>query len=179
MNKLKPLIVSLIVLGMPGLALADKPLPPPPIGFGFTGVGIGSGQYLGIYLSAPPAQVIPVKPEIDGGSKTPPICNIGVQVLGNDGLPVPGLAPIETQTIQPGSTVFQPITISADPGAGSPTEPQYLNVSVNITTSDTIPTPAKGKKNMGCVGFTGTLGVYDKTSQSLQVLVPMLPAPLK
>ncbi|TAN66253.1 MAG: hypothetical protein EPN17_14370 [Methylobacter sp.] len=205
MNKSKLLIASLIALSMPGLVSADNK-PTPQNGFGFTGVGIGSSQYLGVYLSTPPAPTIPTKPGIDGGSTppTPPVCNVDIQVLGDDGQPNLNVKPITNQIIQPGTTVFlrptdpetavtdptttggvtdpattptDPATTPTDPVISPATGPQYFNVSVKINTPSM--TPGKDKKNMVCAGLTGTLGVYDKTSQNLQVLVPMLPAPLK
>ena len=180
MNKL---IVSLIALSMSGLASADKTsLPPPPSGFGFAGVGVGSGQYLGLYLSNPPAPVTPVKSSVDGGS-VPPICNVGVQVLGMDAPSDNNPMQTINEEIAPGTTVFVPINASpvvgADPGVivdpVDPTAPQYFNVSVKTP----VQAQGKDKKNMGCVGLTGSLGVYEKTTQNLQVIVPMLPAPLK
>lgn len=206
MNKSKLLIASLIALSMPGLVSADNKTTPPN-GFGFMGVGIGSSQYLGVYLSTPPAPMVPTKPAIDGGSTTPPtppVCNVDIQVLGDDGQPNLNVKPITNQSIQPGTTIFlrptdpetavtdptttggvtEPVTTPSDPAA-TPADPatspamgpQYFNVRVKINAPSM--TPGKDKKNMVCAGLTGTLGVYDKATQNLQVLVPMLPAPLK
>lgn len=186
MNKLKPLIASLIVLSMPGLAVADKAMPQN--GFAFTGVGIGSTQYLGVHLATPPAPVV-IKPSIDGGT-TPPICNVDIQVLGKDAPSDTNPAQIINKDIEPGTTVFVPIVTDpavpvansvepnpTDPVISPAAEPQYFKVSVKINTPTL--TPGKDKKNMICAGLTGTMGVYDKVTQNLQTVIPMLSAPLK
>lgn len=176
MNKLKPLIASLIMLSsMASLAASNKAQPPN--GFAFTAVGIGSNQYLGLYLSTPPGN--PPKPMAAQEPPTPPapVCNVNVQVLGMDGLPVGD--PLEAQTISPGTTVFLKV---GEASTDSVLEPQYFNVSIKTVApikTDTPPSlpPAKSKAIDGCAGLTGTLGVYDKATQDLQIVLPMLPAP--
>lgn len=188
MNKFKPLIASLIMLSsMSSLASPNKNQPP--AGLAFAGVGIGSNQYLGIYLSTPPAPGNPTKPPIAEAEPTPPttppttppVCNADVQVLGMDGLPVGDALP--TQIISQGATVFLKV---GEAGTDSVLAPQYFNVSVKVAPPSNPPTPdpAPSSKNKGkapdpCTGLAGTLGVYDKVTQDLQVLLPMLPTPAK
>ncbi len=175
MNKFKLLIASLSMVGSMS-SLAANNNQPPPVGFAFTAASIGSNQYLGVYLSTPPA---PVKPAVtEENPATPPTCSANIQVLGMDGLPVGDAFP--TQTIAPGTAVFLKV---ADASADSVLAPQYFNVSVKTTPPATTPPnsnhPHKTKAVNPCAGLTGTLGVYDKVTQDLQVLLPILPAPAK
>jgi len=178
MNKFKLLIASLSMVGSMS-SLAANNNQPAPVGFAFTAASIGSNQYLGVYLSTPPTPSNPTATEGDSSTPaTPPTCSANIQVLGMDGLPVGDAFP--TQTIAPGTTVFLKV---ADASADSVLAPQYFNVSVKTTPPVTTPPnpnhPHKTKAVDPCAGLTGTLGVYDKVTQDLQVLLPILPAPAK
>jgi len=160
MNRFKPLIVSLLLWSsLSSLASADnnnQSLNE----FAFAGVGIGSSQYLGVYLSNPPA---PAKPLT--GSDTPPpvqVCNMEVRVSGMDGLPIGD--PLPAQSVSQGATVF----LKVGETANSASTPEYFKVSVKITSASTT-----GRGFMGCRGVTAALGVYDKVTQDLQVSLPM------
>ncbi|MDP2903380.1 MAG: hypothetical protein Q8N96_09785 [Methylovulum sp.] len=183
MNNIKPLIVSLLLCGgMSSLALADKVQSPATLGF--AGVGIGSGQYLGAFLSYPPA---PVMPSATNRAELPtqaaaPDCNVDVTVatLGADGMPSVG-TPLTQQTLSQGETIFLPVTDTTVDLAPT-TAPEYFRVNVKITPATPAPAPATNspiKPNMACKGVTAALGIYGKVTNDLLVPMPMSPTPQK
>lgn len=116
MNRLKPLLASLVILSASGMAGAVTKQSAP-TGIGFSGVGIGSGQYLGLFLASPPAAPIaPPRPD-SAVSPGPQVCNATVQVLGMDGMPVGD--PLPVQTLQQGSTVFLKLAGAVTPPAAA------------------------------------------------------------
>jgi hypothetical protein len=176
MNKLKPLVVSLLLLGgglgAESVSAKKPPQAPPAPDMRFAGVGIGQSQVLGLFLSNPAA------PTATSGKKpslppTPKNCNAVAQVVGIDGTPVlvglDGNTVVNTAnllTLDRGETTFIAIP---KPSTGSGVMPQYYSVSV---------------RNVGgCLGLEATLGVYntngtDQVPQDLQLVVQMLP-PMK
>ncbi len=175
MNKLKPLVAALILLGgsLGAESVSAKNPPkqnPATSDIQFAGVGLGQNQVLGLFLSnqaapTPTSGHKPSKPPV------PKVCNAVAQVVGLDGVPAfigvdgnPVANTANLPVLNQGETVFIAIPKpTASPGAA----PQYYSVSV--------------RNLAGCLGLTATLGVYNtdsqtQTPQDLQLVVPMLPS---
>lgn len=176
MNKFK-LLAFLLPLwaSLSGIASADGNKPFGDYGFVAPGVGIGSGQYLGLYLSNPPA---PVKSTSDSDAlPVPLVCNLEISLLGMNWLPVGATAVVEE--VSQGETVF----VKVAEAASDATMPEYFKVNVKLikpVITDGAGSSSSSNKGLeGCRGVTAMLGVYDKLTNNLQVTLPIPANPPK
>lgn len=115
----------------------------------FDGVAISQNQYLGLSLT-------------NLSTTATAVCNVDIVVTGADGLPVATQPAV--QTVAAGQTVFLPVTDSTPPGNNAPVPPQYVHISIY---PDSMQTSGADNCNRG----DASLGVYDRTSNDLQLLI--------
>lgn len=146
MKQLKNAVFSVILLStVIGEVYADNRAQQNP-GYGFQGVGISSDQYLGLFISIP------------ASSTTTQVCNVDVIVNGQ----TVNTAPLVINNQSP--VLFY--TAAIGPAAATPAAlPQYLQV--NALSNSTV-------TGNNCTGLTASLGVYNQTSQDLQLNIPFV-----